>query len=250
MKNLIGITLLGAVGLTGCASVNNLYDPVPLLDEPYSLTIKGALIIDDNVLKERISEVTGKAERNKLFEEILTISDKSCAFHQRDIIANANKWNIATGSITNLFSGLGTVVGGETAKASLAAVAALSSATRSLVNEEVYARSIGPTIVQAIVVAREKQVNVIKTNMKNELADYSIQQGIREIQEYHRRCSFYWGMIEISKALENRKITKYEIDQEIDALETYVRAAPDGRDMSNIEKKIEELILKRDDAPN
>jgi hypothetical protein len=213
-------------------------------------------VVDVEELQKRVSQVDDKAKRNELINELITISDRVCSRHQAAILANVNAWNIVTGTTTNLLSALGTVIGGEVTKASLAAAATFSSSTRSLVNEEVYVETLGAAIVRAISVAREKYYAEIENGMMKELTDYTVSKGLRDVQEYHRRCSFYYGLLEISKSLEQRKKSKQEISNDIQKLKMQYeflmaeRAKGGKVDTDDILKRIQTLILEQPDAPN
>lgn len=237
--------------LSGCSTIGGQYEADPIMKQQTDLLETGKDIVDTAKLSARIANATNQSSRNVLIGELVTISDRVCSQHQASIIANANTWNVATGTATNLLSALGTVIGGETTKAALAAGAAFSSSSRSLVNEEVYVESVGTTIVRAISVAREKYYSKLKNGMSKSVADYSVTESLRDVQEYHRRCSFYYGLLEISKSLEQRKKTKHEIDSEINKLiEHRTKVTELGGTPTDIDTKINSLILERVDAPN
>ncbi|MBT3845776.1 MAG: hypothetical protein HOF59_11530 [Gammaproteobacteria bacterium] len=215
-------------------------------------------MISSEKLAKRVQAIVGKdgadtqntkaqkVLRDNLVYEIATISDRVCSLHQATIIANDNVWNVSTGTLTNLFSAVGTVAGGEATKAGLAAAASLTGSARSLVNEQIYAETVGTAIVKGVSVAREKYFAELKLNLQEDYEKYTVQQALRDVQEYHRRCSFYYGVVEISRSLDQRKKTKAEIDGDIDAMQKNInKYAPDlGKD-PDIEEEIKQMILKR-----
>ncbi|UAA38330.1 hypothetical protein KIH87_16830 [Paraneptunicella aestuarii] len=249
MKKILIILML--VGLYGCSSVSGLYEADPLFKQQSDLLEADTDIVDVKKLQQRVNAVSDEKSRNALLEDLLTISDRSCARHQASIMAGLNTWNVSTGSLSNLLSAVGTVVGGESAKAALAAGATFTNSTRSLVNEEVYAKALGTTIVRATVSAREKQFAVISKGMSSSMDDYSVQSGLRDVYNYQNRCSFYYGLLEITKALDQRKRSKSEIEDLIFRLNAKSDELKNrGGDVSEINKKIEALILELEGAPH
>ncbi|OIO27858.1 MAG: hypothetical protein AUJ60_08535 [Nitrospirae bacterium CG1_02_44_142] len=246
----IFIVAVSGLSLIGCSTVAKPYEANPIMAQQSDLLEDGKDVVNVKKLEGKVKAATDKEKRNALMNELITISDRVCSLHQAKIIANANAWNVATGTTTSLLSALGTVLGGTVTKTALAAAATFSNSTRSLVNEEVYIETIGTTIVRAISVAREKYYAEIESGMTKEPEKYTVAKGLRDVQEYHRRCSFYYGLVEISKSLEQRKKTKNEIGNEIQTLKTHLENNKDKTDMKDISKKINSLILEQVEAPN
>jgi hypothetical protein len=240
--------------IVGCSTFAKQYEADPIIEHPTELLKTGSETkIDEAVLRQRIKDATSDSARNKLITELLILSDRVCSLHQAEIIANINAMNLLTGTATNILSGLGTVLAGETTKAALAAGAALTSGTRSLINEEVYAQAMGTTIARAISVAREKYYADIKGKMVKEIKNYTIEDGVLDVQEYHRRCSFYYGLLEVTKSLEQRKSTKGELEYDIQTLRTQrdkLKTDNSQADVTAIDIEIQKRILLQADAPN
>ena len=239
----------------GCSYVAKNYEADPILEQQTDLLNTETNMIDVGKLKTRIGAISNSTnnkkekDRNRLIFEIVSISDRVCSLHQAHIISNVNTWNVATGTLTNVFSALGTVLGGVTTKASLAAAATVSGSTRSLVNQEVYVEAMGTTIVRAISIAREREYAKIVKKSRGSIDDYSLSESLRDIQEYHRRCSFYYGVLEVSKALDQRKKTKAEIDNDIAGLQEQLEELRNnGIDETGVKARIETLLMERPDA--
>jgi len=250
MKYLI---LLLIASLYGCAGY---YEADPLFKQQSNLLVDNTdeIIVNADELKKRVDKVNDSTVlRNQLIEELLTISDRSCAKHHSHIISNLNTWNVSTGTLSTLLSSIGAVTGGESAKAALSAGAAFTNSTRSLVNEEVYAKALGTTIVRATVSARQKKMADIRKGMLTEnIKEYSTQQGLRDVYNYQNRCSFYYGLLEITKALEERKPTKSEILNSISLLKTQLADDKENElqlNVTKIKEHIEALALDLEHAP-
>lgn len=248
MKILMVTTLLFI--LAGCSSISGYYEADPLFKQQSDLLNNEEDIVDVTKLQARVAAATTIDLRNDLIEDLLTISDRSCARHQASVIAGLNTWNVTTGTLSSLLSALGTVTGGETAKAALSAAAGFTNSTRSLVNEEVYAKAIGTTIVRATMAAREKQMAEISQGMRKTVSQYSIKSGLRDVYNYQNKCSFYYGLVEITKAIDQRKRSRPEILDTIALLERQAaNFKTNGYATKEIEKQLEKLALELDGAP-
>lgn len=246
----LSLTLLLLLAVSGCSSISGYYEADPLFKQQSDLLKDDEDIVDINKLQTKVNAVTTKAARNDLIEELLTISDRSCARHQASIIAGLNTWNVTTGTLSSFLSAVGAVAGGETTKAALSAGASFTNSTRSLVNEEVYAKAIGTAIVRATMVAREKQLAEIANGLRQSLLDYPVQKGLREVYNYQNKCSFYYGLVEITKAIEQRKRSRSEILDSIALMKSQAALLKtNGAQTPEIDKKIKKLILELDEAP-
>lgn len=217
----LGITL---TGISGCGYIANQYivDPVTNrkpVTASYYINDGKTIDLTNQEFKSRIGNVDTPEKRNEILDEIKTLSDNECEIHKAFIVSNSNTWNVGTGTLTNIFSGLGTFVGGEQAKSVLAAGAALSNSTRSLVNEEVYVKALATSILSAINKKRTSIANSIKSNKELPLDKFSVWAGIDQLEMYHHSCSFSNAITELSGALGNRKDSKFEIKSKISALE-------------------------------
>ncbi len=249
MKYFLCVVLFSLMGCVGKV-IPNFYEADPIFIEQSDLLKPGVDGVDLGKLKNRIDSVNSIDTRNTLVLDLLTISERVCSRHQASIMANSNTWNVVTGSLTNLFSAVGTVAGGEAAKSGLAAAAAFSGSSRSLVNEEIFQQQLAVTIVRAINIARDKYSSNIENGMLKPLKEYSIKEGLRDIQEYHRRCSFYYGVLEVTKSLDERLMSKSEIDAEMSQLRANISASKGkGIDVSEAEKKLASLMVQRVSAP-
>lgn len=248
MRNILFLLVITII--SGCTAISGYYEADPLFKQQSDLLDDKIDIVDVDKLETRVSAATTPPLRNQLLEELLTISDRSCARHQASIIATVNTWNVSTGSISSLLSAVATVAGGESAKAALSAGAAFTNSSRSLVNEEVYAKAIGPTIVRATVSAREKKMAEINKGMKETLSIYSVQQGLRDVYDYQNRCSFYYGLLEITKAIDERKRTRAEVQEALQLLKSEATDLKNnGRNTTKIDSRIEALSLELETAP-
>ncbi|MDX8391090.1 MAG: hypothetical protein R8K53_00730 [Mariprofundaceae bacterium] len=132
---------------------------------------------------------------------------------------------IGAGSITNLTSGLATVLAAPATKSALSAVAFFSSAEQSLINETVYKSLLTPAVVKKIREGRETKASAFVSHFNDPIKDYSVQQALWDVTRYHQTCSFMYGL---RKALEEGE--KLAVINQI----------------SRLEKRIEQLTAKKD----
>lgn len=253
MKHALLLAGLVCFLMAGCSTMAGNYEANPIIMDQSTLlkhSAKGTTedVVDNETLVGEIRAATTVKLRNKLMMDLISISDRVCSRHQAGIISNANSWNIITGTAVNVFSGLGTVVNGLGSKTALAAGSAVSSSTRSLVNEELYAKMLASTIVRGINTSREKTYAELKLGMKKTLDEYPASEAVRDIAEYHRRCSFYMGMLEVTKAMEQRKKSKPEIEADIAFLEGQLSKADEAGN-ATISTKLNALRIEYLDAP-
>ncbi|WP_423907282.1 hypothetical protein [Candidatus Spongiihabitans sp.] len=187
--------------------------------------------------------------RNALLQEIITISDRVCAAHHVSVIASGDALNIGTGVAATLFSAVSMAINPASTKTALTAASTISNSVRSITNEEVYAKAVATTIVKATNTAREKQLAKIDTGMQKKYTEYTVQQGLRDIFNYHNKCSFYFGILEITEALEQRKLTKAEIMGKLQSIENALDVTNRSAD-EDIKMQQKFLIMLLDTAPD
>ena len=85
-----------SISLLGCSSISGFYEADPLFRQQSDLLNDEEYIVDLNKLQARVNSATTENLRNDLIEDLLTISDSSCARHQASVIAGLNTWYKAT----------------------------------------------------------------------------------------------------------------------------------------------------------
>lgn len=246
----INIILIFVCFLVGCAGAAKNYLPDQLIEQKNSkLYLTEEHTID--ISKIDVSKYSGAAkqsERNDIIASMISLSDEKCAVHKAEILANSNTWNIVTGTGAILFSASAAVIGHAQTAAELASGASAVSGIQSLVNTEVYADVLGTTVLRSIDVAREKSMAVIEVGLKD--PTYSLPQAYIDIQKYHYSCSFMAGIVEVTKAIENRQQSSNEIERDIQKLKQSLTSADSDfsslseSDRNAIKSKYAEKIQK------
>lgn len=255
---------------SGCSQIASYYTADPVLSQTggaktYIVIEDGDAVVQTNSpeFQNALAAAVNPQLKQALAFQLMSLSDSACEKHKSLIISNANSWNIGTGSVTNVLAGLGTVVGGESAKAALSAGAALSNSSRSLVNEQLYANALATTILRSIELKRAEAKKLISENLKKDQTGYTASsssyttagsahspyQLLYDIDYYHQQCSFMVGMVELAKTLDNRKPTQAEIKDNIEFLKTQLtESGLTPADQTKLRSKITELQLSYDRA--
>jgi hypothetical protein len=166
-------------------------------------------------------------------------SDDICEAHKGSVVGQAAATNLILGAATLGLSGAGAVVAGEAAHMALSAAATGTAGARSLVNEEVYQQKFVGVLIDAVEISRNEKRKEILQHYGEPLEKYSIDDGIRDVQDYHQRCSFYHGLVILADTIqarreEDRKARGAAAKQNLDALEEEVKTFE--KDAADVQK--------------
>lgn len=251
------LIIIAAITISGCGKIAKNYIPGDILQHnidpsvPY-ITKEG--LIDVSKIKISNFEGSGKrTARNEIIARAISLSDQKCTMHKALILSNANAWNVGTGSTAILLAGTSSVLTHAKTASDLAAAAAATSGIQSLVNKEVYADALGTTILRSIDIARTKAKAPLEKGMLDD--NYSLSTAFMDIQNYHNTCSLMAGLVEVTKAFDNRKLSKEELERDKKALETELENISNNPNFVNasstkakISQKIEDKILQLSDS--
>jgi hypothetical protein len=161
--------------------------------------------------------------RNRLQSVLLSRSDALCESHKGDIHAAASGFNFGLGLATTLLSGAGAIASGQAAQRTYAAFASSTNATRSILNEQVYQQQVAGAITSAVDSARRRKSDEIAGQRLVPVSRYSVDEAIRDAQEYHFQCSFYAGLTELKNAISERNAKEPQrITERIRELDTKI----------------------------
>lgn len=168
-----------------------------------------------------VQKLTEQQARNAVVQELRSRSNEICDLHKAAILAHNAVFNISLGGLTTLLAGTASVVGSFQAPI-FAAGAAGTNSLRSLVNDEVYARSVAGLIVRAIEKGRLQSWDALSAKLSKPYSEYDIYAAISDAEEFHQTCSFYVGITRISEALENQRGSLQSRKAALDAEEAAV----------------------------
>lgn len=211
--------------LFGCQNLARNYIPDELMTSTVDKSMAPYVTKNDQIDLSQIDLSTyddpaKTAERARFVATLMTLSDKKCELHKATIMSNANNWNVATGVATILFAGYASVAHSANAAANAAAAAAATTGIQGQFNQEVYQGKLSTAILRAIDVARAKAYAKVTAGMKT--TDYTAVQLVADINQYHASCSLMAGVTELTKAIDNRKKSRAEIEGDIARLKTEI----------------------------
>lgn len=218
------IFLLLSIMLSGCSSLAKNYLPDEIVTQS---SVSGSYLTEDGLIdlsKITLSDFEGssnKSKRNEIIAKAISLSDQKCTLHKAGILSNSNAWNVGAGTSAILFAGTASVIPHAQTAADLAAAAAAMTGIQSLVNKEVYADALGTTILRSIDVGRIKKKAVLESGMNS--GDYSMSIALIDIQAYHDSCSLMAGLVEVTKAFDNRKPSRNELSRDIAILKDEIK---------------------------
>lgn len=157
--------------------------------------------------------------RNRLQQEIFNRSHLICEAHKAKILANKAFYDFTFGVTSTVMSAVSAAVGGEALKTGLSTVSAIASSTRTAIDAEFYQDLLAVSIVREIDKMREKELKQIIKKQKYPIDDYTLSQAIHDAQIYHSKCSFYQGVVELTRDKKPEIKTKEDLTNEINALE-------------------------------
>jgi len=235
---LVGVLLL--LSVTGCSIFglqNTLYSDygvgeLKVDQNSASVKLQKAItksgsegLVDPNcftALADPMKAASCKHQRNTAIAVLLNASDDMCQVHLKTIFGNEASFNIISGTIYNLATGLATGISGLTAKTALSAVALFASAERSLVNETIYKNLLVTAVTTKIREARDaKAAPMLAENWAKDTDSYPMLRVMRDVIDYHYTCSFMFGLEKALKegtqpAVDSKKM---KLEQEIQLLE-------------------------------
>ncbi len=249
MRHVIVLLVISIV--SGCEMLAKNYLPDEIMTQSEADFINEDGIID--LSKLNLKHYSQKADRNEVIAKAISLSDQKCTLHKAGIISNSHAWNVGTGTASILFAGTASVISHAQTASELAAAAAATTGIQSLVNKEVYADALGTTILRSIDISREKRKAVIEQGMNKEPSDYSMSTALVDIQAYHDSCSLMAGLVEVTKAFDNRRPSRNELDRDIEILKNQLaNIDTEMRGVSNVQaikdeyaEAVKEKVLER-----
>jgi hypothetical protein len=143
--------------------------------------------------------------RNRLAAVLMKHADDVCVLEKGRIVGREGALNFGLGTATTALSTAASVVSGELAKSILAGGAAFTSSTRAHASESFYRNQVTQAINAAMDGEREKVRGQIETGRKSSVADFTVDEMIRLVNQYHQACSYERGLQLLVKAAVNQE---------------------------------------------
>jgi len=160
--------------------------------------------------------------RNRLQSRLMFVSDRICDDHKAEVLGFRAQSNLLLSLITTATGTAGALVSMGAANA-LSAAAAATNATRSAINDEIYQRLLVPAILRSVdQKRREKEQDIMARRERDGKptapAVYTVDEAIRDAVNYHELCSFYQGVVALTKGTERTLPGRAELRQQADDL--------------------------------
>ena len=186
--------------LSGCHGVDKMIDSNALVVKKKSNGFATKIDRFDTDLQA----VKTIQDRNKVVDDLLNASDMECSSYQYNL--NQPQDDTQTDSVyTYLFKKVGQYIGFDIAKDAIEAVSAMSDSTLQKSNQDRYTQALKPNIIKAIEIARKKYKKTIQKHKQLDLQHYSIKDVKEDLKAYDKRCSTYYGLLEITNALQKQQ---------------------------------------------
>jgi hypothetical protein len=163
-------------------------------------------LIYNSALKDPIA-------RNRLGSILTKQSDDICTVEMGRLTANEAIVNTTLSTATSVLTTAGSLVTGQTLQSILTGGAAVTNATRDHIRSEVYRNLLTAQVTKAIRLARATYLGQLKGKYGSTLAEYSVDDMIRDVNQYHGICSFYAGLGLVDAAVSrtgSRTVTGHE----------------------------------------
>lgn len=148
--------------------------------------------------------------RDSLIDTIQRRSEKICAEHQASILANSSTANFTTGFISTGLSAVSAAVGGETIKTILSTSSSIVNAGGTGIRAEFYQNLLAAAIVKKISEVRAETLQAINQKQKDSsVAEYGIDAALLDVEKYHKQCSFYIGLVELTDDADKPELLTY-----------------------------------------
>ena len=154
--------------------------------------------------------------RNRLQDIIINRSVDICNYHKGAILANKSVFDFSTGLLATILGTASGAVGGETAARILGTASGAVSATGLALDANFYQNLFATAIIREIDTSRKEFFdNKIVPRRTGSTTDYTVDQAIRDANEYHTKCSFFQGVVALVKETKDDPMTRDEILGEI-----------------------------------
>jgi hypothetical protein len=238
------VALIATITSSGCASG---YRVNPLIKDPTHqggfLNIKEYvnpvdLAEDKDYAIAKTDGPDAKAARDRLQARLMRFSDVICEQHKGDAFGTESNVSLILTVLTSALSGSAAVVPAILTKSALAAAGAFTNAAGAAFNEKIYQKLFIGTILRAADKSRKEQEANIAAKRLYFVANYNVDDAVRDAQDYHQRCSFYAGLVLLSETIEKGQAPPSEaqvlsrlktLRDQIDIIDKQIKALPQDR---------------------
>lgn len=150
---------------------------------------------------------TDAGARNRLMAILQERSDRIYEVHIADVLATQAETNLALdiGALTT--ASLAAVLEPKATKTALATAAAILTGSQSALNERIYFKLLAPRIIRETAEARQAVLFTMQTNRLQPITVYTVDDMLRDLERYHQRGSFAYGVLRLAGDLKDDLLT-------------------------------------------
>ena len=137
--------------------------------------------------------------RNRLKAALVERSNLICQYTEAQIVGTNDWINFGLGETTTVLGAVGAVVTAATPARIFAGLAGLVNSTRSQVNEIFYQNALKVALIQKIDAIRADKLALMNSHVHDDLIQYSLEEMVADVREYHKNCSFFAGIVGLSQ---------------------------------------------------
>ncbi len=231
----ITITLM-LFTLSACGTLQTIYEETPSLFQKAEKTELNPLLKELRALDLANDR---EAARNRFMQELITSSDKICEKYKQQILNDSQQWNMYSEK------------GGLQFETKLKEAISLRQSDRINPNMTILsmhemdsAEHAMATILTETIESSQKMARIqLKARMEDSIRQYSVKQGLLDLQAYHHSCSVQFAAAAVARA-RAEKMTPEEKSASIEALlQLRQKLMDEGLNTRAVQQKIDALIL-------
>ncbi|SDE58026.1 hypothetical protein [Rhodospira trueperi] len=214
--HMLGAGAVCALMLGGCSQITDYYTNDPVTNHgqrtlsrygevlpfntdtdclaEYSISLGAEQCTIGHILANAKHDAEKAVFRNALMDELILLSDSNCIRHQAAILHVTSVVDATTTTISGVLAGVSAIVTGSLASQVMATTASGITLAQSTANEKIMFNFLAPAVLQKIIEERNEKLDGILDKRGETFDQYSVRAMIRDVEEYNRMCSFYYGI--------------------------------------------------------
>jgi hypothetical protein len=194
------LALLGLFILTGCSSLRGY--PKKMVSESEELKHLASYFTDDVIkaYNAKADEPSKRAYRDEVVNGRLRAIDLQFEVFQKAINSERNLSQIGSDWAVLGLSGAGTIVGGATSKAILAAISGGLTGAKLSVDKTLYYEKTMPSLLSQMEANRSRQLVNIRIGLQQSNSSYPLTQALVDVDGYYKAGTLPGAIIAINSA--------------------------------------------------
>ena len=150
---------------------------------------------------DQLPDAKRTARRSEIQEALLAKSTTLCNLYKKQVMQTSVEQNLITGDAATLLSGLGAIFAKAAVVRPLAGAGAIANGFRAEYNSDAFADLNIQVITQGIEKRRSEYYTAILKARSCPIAQYPLEEAIKDVFYFHASCSLYAGLEEASLSI-------------------------------------------------